>query len=129
MTKPRWQSMQKNDENTQNPYYMWVEEKIAYKNIGTLAWNERPINIIEALALLREHPKDIFRRLGTFSFSLANMLSENTAASIAAAGRTVPGPLGYTELDENVKILTSGTLFGTDHPSFTNAFILKGKAQ
>ena len=112
--------------NTSHPYYIWAEEKITYNNLGSLAWNEEPINVIEALALIREC-KDIFRKLSSFDFDLGNLLSEDRIASIRAAGSSVPGPLGFRELREDIKILTEGYFEGADDPRLYNAFILKGK--
>lgn len=119
-------SMQGSGENIQEPYYIWVEEKAAYKNVRLLAWNERPIDVVESLALLRERP-NIFRILGTFSFELASQLSEYKLAALVIAGSTRPGPLGYTMLDENVKILTSADYHNVNDPNLLNIFVLKGK--
>lgn len=119
-------AMLKSGNNIQEPYYIWVEEAVTYINFGFLSWDEEPINAIEALALLRERP-NLFGVLHTFGFELANRLSEGRVATLELAGYRRPGPLGYTELNEDIKILSSDHFKNAKSPHLLNKFVLKGR--
>lgn len=119
--------MLKQNEGVNTPYQIWVGYQYVYKHLKQLAWDEQPLNVIEGLALLRERP-NMFRELGTFGLELANLLTADRICVLEVAGRRHPGPLGFRELNENIKILSTENFHGLDNSQIPHGpFILRGR--